>query len=174
MFTSLQFLGIMYSLAAWITGTWAGFTVSAKKGGLGGEIYSFGQVRWFCLFSSAYRVKRHNYKYITIILNSYIRHMPWKWPEWMGGLNLDSAGILLPVHMITKLQTAGLLQIKWEHWTLTSQRTYRQNHRLLLIVPVHVHNPTIYWHSHARSGTKGLKTATWLIDYEIKNCQFLN
>lgn len=131
----------MYSLAAWITGTWAGFTVNAKKGGLGAEIHSFGQEIWFCLFSFAYRVKRHNYKYITIILNSYIRHTPWKWPEWRRGLNLTSAGgifyILLPVPMTTKLQT------KWEHWTLPSQRTHRQNYRLLLMALVHAHNPQV-------------------------------
>jgi len=45
MFTSLQFLGITYSLAACIAGTCAGFTEIARKGGLGGEIYSFGQVK---------------------------------------------------------------------------------------------------------------------------------
>lgn len=63
---------------------------------------------------------------------------------------------------MSKLQTAGPLQIKSGHWTLTSQRTYGQKCRLLLIVLVHIHNPTSYWHSHARPGITGLKTGSLL------------
>lgn len=40
-------------LSAWTAGTWAGLTEIARRGRLGGEAYSFGQVGSFCLFSFA-------------------------------------------------------------------------------------------------------------------------